>query len=277
MNRIFRMKGGLLMPSSRKGKVLFPILTACVLHLILFSPAMAAHPLITDDTGTQGTGRFLLEFNSELSRDRETMGGVTAKSRDGEAAALLSVGAAETVDLIFGLPYLWSRVKENDGTTYGEKGLSDFSMGVKWRFWEGEAFSFALKPGVTFPTGNEERGLGTGKVTGSLYFITTVEIEPWAFHLNAGYLRHENKLDEREDLWHLSLAAMVEVVKDLKLVGNVGAERTADGASSRHPAFILGGVIYSITKNLDMDFGIKAGLNDVETDYALLAGVAYRF
>jgi hypothetical protein len=45
----------------------------------------------------------------------------------------------------------------------------------------------------------------------------------------------------------------------------------------KHPAFILGGVIYSITESLDIDFGIKAGLNDVETDYAFLAGLAFRF
>lgn len=43
------------------------------------------------------------------------------------------------------------------------------------------------------------------------------------------------------------------------------------------PAFILGGLIYSISKNLDIDFGIKGGLNKPETDYAILAGIAWRF
>jgi len=31
--------------------------------------AFAAHPLITDDTGTQGKGKFQLEVNSELNYD----------------------------------------------------------------------------------------------------------------------------------------------------------------------------------------------------------------
>ena len=37
--------------------------------------AHAAHPLITDDSGTQGTGGFLFELNGEYARYEET--GVT--------------------------------------------------------------------------------------------------------------------------------------------------------------------------------------------------------
>jgi hypothetical protein len=148
---------------------------------------------------------------------------------------------------------------------------------VKWRFWETEGLSFAVKPGASFPNGDEEKGLGTGRVTGSLYFITTEVTGPWAFHFNAGYLRNENKLDEREDLWHLSLAAEVEVVKGLRLVSNIGAERNPERDSSTHPAFVLGGIIYSLLNNLDVDLGVKAGLNSTETDFAFLAGVAFRF
>ena len=67
------------------------------------------------------------------------------------------------------------------------------------------------------------------------------------------------------------------MVKDLKLVGNIGVKRNPDRDSTRHPAFILGGVIYSLTENPDIDIGVKAGLNDVETDYTFLAGLAFRF
>ena len=43
-----------------------------------------------------------------------------------------------------------------------------------------------------------------------------------------------------------------------------------------HPAFLLGGLIYSVTQNFDIDAGVKWGLNDVETDTTWLAGVALR-
>ena len=98
-----------------------------------------------------------------------------------------------------------------------------------------------------------------------------------AFHLNVGYIRNENKADERNDIWHASLAAEFEAKKDLKLVANIGVESNPDKTADTDPAFLLGGVIYSITEDFDMDFGVKAGLNEAETDYSLLAGIAFRF
>jgi hypothetical protein len=138
-------------------------------------------------------------------------------------------------------------------------------------------WSFALKPGATFPTGNEKKDLGTGRVTYSIFFITTKEIEPLAFHLNLGYMRNENKLDERKDIWHISLASELKLIKDLRLVTNIGMERNPDRTSNKHPAFILGGFIYSIFENFDIDIGIKGGLNKQETDVTILAGIAWRF
>lgn len=93
-----------------------------------------------------------------------------------------------------------------------------------------------------------------------MFFITTREVNPWALHFNAGYERNENKADERVDLWQLSTAVEVKVVKGLNLVGDIGLKRNVDKASNTYPAYILGGVIYSITKNLKVDVGVKVGL-----------------
>ena len=130
---------------------------------------------------------------------------------------------------------------------------------------------------MTFPAGKEERDLGAGKLTYSMCFITTKEIEPLVFHLNWGFVRNENKLGERKDIWHASLASEVKLIKDLRLVANIGLERNPDRTSNKHPAFVLGGFIYSIAENLDVDIGIKGGLNKPEADWAILAGVAWRF
>jgi hypothetical protein len=66
-------------------------------------------------------------------------------------------------------------------------------------------------------------------------------------------------------------------MEKLTLVGNIGIEQNTDRNVNTHPAFILGGLIYSISEKVDIDFGIKAGLNEPETDYAVLAGIAWRF
>ena len=240
--------------------------------LMLAGTGYAAHPLITDDTGTQGKGKFQLEVNGEYGRDKDE--GVTTKTT--QAASTLTYGISDPLDIILGIPYQHMK-KEDAGNKNKTDGISDVTLEMKWRFYEKDGLSFALKPGVTLPTGDNEKGLGTGKTACHLFFITTQEIKPWAFHLNLGYIRNENKNDERKNLWHASLASTVEVVKNLKIVGNIGIESDADKASNNHPAFILGGLIYSLSENLDLDLGVKGGLTKSETDYSVLAGMTFRF
>jgi len=254
-----------------------------LLTMFIYSTtAFAAHPLITDDTGTQGKGKFQVEVNSEFNYDKEKEGGVTTKETGGEIATIFSYGILENIDIVLGMPFQWFRVREDSELNSQESGISDLALEVKWRFYEKDGLSFALKPGITFPTGNEKKGLGSGRPSYGLTFITTKELGSWALHLNLGYRRNEYKLREdqesnRKDIWHISLASELEVVKNLKLVGDIGMERNSKKTSNTHPAFILGGVIYSISENLDIDFGVKAGLNKPETDFTILAGIAFKF
>lgn len=245
--------------------------------LVYQSAAFAAHPLITDDAGTQGRGKLQVELNAEFTYDKEIDLGGRTREAGGEVAAIVSYGIIDTVDIVLGVPYQWTKVKEEGVTISDEDGISDISLEGKWRFYDKNRLSFAVKPGITFPTGNEERGLGAGRATYGIFFITTKELDPLAFHLNLGYTRNENTVDERKDIWHASLASEAEIVKDLKAVGNIGIERNPDKSSSTAPAFILGGLIYSISESLDIDLGLKVGLNKPETDYSILAGVALRF
>ena len=232
----------------------------------------AAHPLITDDAGTQGKGKFQLEVNGEYSRNNED--GATENAAG--AATLLSYGLADDRDVVLGVPY--QHIRTNDsGTATVEGGVSDVSLELKWRFYQEDGLAFALKPGITLPTGDDEKGMGAGKVAYSLFFIATRELNPWAFSLNLGYRRNENTADERVDIWHASLASEAEVVKNLKAVANIGIESSPDRTSSAPPAFILGGVIYALSENVDVDFGVKSGLHTSEVDYAILAGTTLRF
>jgi hypothetical protein len=252
-----------------------------IMHAFL-TLCYAAHPLITDDTGTQGKGKFLFELNGQGSYDKmdsrdDTGTTIKTKSREQELKAALTYGVIENVDVILGLPYQWKKMEINDVTISDVSGIADMSLEVKWHFYEKDGLSVALKPGFTLPTGDKDKDLGTGRATVSLFFIATKELNPLTFHCNLGYKRNENQLEQREDIWHASLAGEYKVIQNLKLVANIGAERNTDPSSNTHPAFLLGGVIYSIRENLDFDFGVKIGLNETEKDVAFLGGIALRF
>ena len=248
-----------------------------VLFILIFTfvasgTSFATHPLVTDDAGTQGKGKFQLELVGQNSRNNED--GV--KSNATQITPILTYGIVDNVDIILGVPYQRFRTKDADDT-FSEDGFSDASLDLKWRFHENNGWGFALKPGITLPTGNEEKGFGTGRVTYRLFFITTKELKPWAFHVNLGYIRNENNTHDNKNLWHASLAAEVEVVKDLRAVANIGINRNPDVDDTVHPAFILGGLVYSLSEHLDLDVGIKGGLNRAEDDITYLAGLTWKF
>jgi len=255
---------------------------AIVIMVFMTGTAFGAHPLITDDTGTNGKGKFQVELTGEFSYDKEKTDGIKAKEKSFEAGVTVSAGILDTLDIVLGAPYQWIRAEEEGTITSDQDGIADIGMEVKWRFFEQNGFSLALKPGITIPTGDEKKGLGTGRVCYGASFIATKDIEPFSFHLNLGYTHSEFKLkadrDSNEaDIWHVSVAGTYDVIENLRLVANLGIERNPDKEDSVDPAFALIGLIYSVTPDLDIDLGFKAGLSKTETDSALMTGLTMRF
>lgn len=250
----------------------FFLISTLVTILLFAGNAYASHPLITDDTGTQGKGHVEFETGVEYGHEKES--GVTEDTT--EIVPVLAYGITDTMDIELCVPYQFTRVKEA-GMKTTEDGFSDVEIDLKWCFYEKDGLSFALRPLISFPTGDNEKGLGAGKVGYSLLLFITKEIKPLSIDVNLGYKRNENKLDEREDIWHASLSPRFEVAKGINVVADIGMETNPDKSSDTHPVFLLGGIIYSISKHLDMDIGLKGGLNKPETDYSILAGITFRY
>lgn len=245
---------------------------------LMATTAFAGPPLVTDDTGTQGKGNVQVEVGLSFIYDKDKVDELTTvKTKGGEAAVSLAVGLIHSLDIVLGVPYAWYSNKENGILVAREDGIADIALDAKWRFFEKDGWSLAIKPGISFPSGDADKELGTGRVGCSLFFIGTKEIEPVAIHANLGYLRHENKFDERKDIWHVSVAAELEVIGGLKLMANVGAERNPEPSSNNHPAFALGGISYDIMENITLDAGVKYGLTSSETNWEYLTGLTIRF
>ncbi len=239
--------------------------------------AWAALPLITDDTGTQGKGRFQIEVGGEYDHDKEMFDGATVKETDFFLGSTLTYGISEPIDVFVNVPYAWTSSKTDQEATIRVHGIADTGVGIKWRFFEKEGLSLGLKPFITLPTGNDEKSLGTGRIDGGVILILSKESGPWAIHANAGYTRNANTIQERKDLWQASAAVSYEVIKNWKLCGDVGAQTNRDKTSEVEPGYLLGGVIYAPGENLELSLGIKFGLNKSENDLAILPGWTYRF
>jgi hypothetical protein len=117
-------------------------------HMLLLAGlgqlSYAAHPLVTDDTSTQGKGRSQIEVNSDWIQFTGETGHI--------AAFTYSYGKTDALDLYGTLPVSLS----------SPSGWDDLSFGAKWRYWESAQSSLAVKCELYLPTGNELRGLGNG-------------------------------------------------------------------------------------------------------------------
>lgn len=236
------------------------------------APARGAHPLITEDTATQGRGRLQLELQAELGKDKEQ--GVETDSTD--YAAVLTYGVRDNLDVLLTLPYTRSSTRA-DGTDTTVSGGGDVGVDAKWRFFEKGDFSVALKAGVTYPSGDETQALGAGHWNYSANLVTSYANGPWGYHLHLGYARNRNELDERGHLHHASVAITHQTTAAWRLVADLSNDTTADRNFDEERAFLTLGAIYSVGEDLDLDFGMRSALSAAETDTTLLFGVALRF
>jgi hypothetical protein len=223
--------------------------------------ARAAHPLITEDTGTQGSRHWQLEVFGEEGRER------ASGARLEQYYAVFSYGIAEHADLQLGLP----RLRE------AASGWGDAALDLKWRFFEKDALSLGLRPGVTLPTGDEQSGLGAGHLGWGTLFILSYEPGPLALHSHLGYKRNRNSLGERESLTHFSVALAYKVAGSLKLVADLVRNSNPDPAASGAERYLVLGAIWSMTKDFDLDVGVKSGHGSAALDEAFLLGGTWRW
>jgi hypothetical protein len=253
-------------------------------------PIWAAHPFVTDDTGTQGKGNWQLELQGDLLRSERTAdtgsGPVEQKRKVNVFVPVLSYGVFDSLDIQLGLSYGRQRTTENGVETEDESGMSDSTLELKWRFLEAGAFSLAVKPGLLLPTGDEGKGLGTGKTSWGVALLATYEAEPWTFLGNVAYSKVRFKLpqaaaENQSDLWRVSGGLSYAVAGDVRLVGEAGLRRNESKNDPYLPdqtsQFAMIGFIYSPSKNMDFDAGFRKNLNDAEFDKAYLVGMTFRW
>jgi hypothetical protein len=240
--------------------------------LLPCAPLQAAHPLITEDTGTQGQGNFQAEFTNE----QFTIQGEGTDQKLALTRLTLSYGVVDSVDMVVSVPYLKLGAVASDGTP-GTQGMGDLGLDVKWRFYEQGNLSVALKSGLTFPTGDDVLNLGAGRQTWSAYVVSSYALEQWAFHLHLGYLHFSNDFNDKVNIWHASAAVVRKLNDELRFVLDSGVDTNPDPVAIHSIVFVIAGLVYSPHPNIDLDLGYKIESSDSARANALLTGIALRW
>jgi hypothetical protein len=236
-----------------------------VLSVSMMKYSGAAHPLVTDDTGNQGTGKSQIEINTDRA---ESFDG----SRHRVAAFTYTYGVKDALDVFGTLP----------ATLTSSSGINDASFGFKWRLWQHGHTSMAIKPEVALPTGNANKELGNGRAGAAFTLLASHDAAPWSFHGNAGVSAHRYKIASAREsrhryIWRASMAAAYAFSPHWTLIADTGVARRIEAATSVNPAFFLLGMIYSPRDDVQIDVGVKAGLNEAEVRRQFGAGITLRF
>lgn len=239
--------------------------SACLLTLA--SLASAHQPLITDDTGTQGSGGNQLEFS--YNHDREEQAG--AKTRTRTVPLVFTRGLGDTLDFF---------VQANEG------GSGNPSFGLKWRFHESEdgQTSLGVKPEVRHPLNPRgEPSPAEERKTYGLTAILTQAVAFGAIHANLyfGQDRFRDPINfPRINKTRLSVAPVWDVNESLKLALDLGIEHTTSAGARIDSELAELGLIYAPDKDLDIAAGIVrtvTGQHPHTTITAATIGLTWRF
>lgn len=220
-------------------------------------PAFAAHPLLTEDTGTQGAGRYELELGF-------------AQARNGDTKALefgpqLSYGALDNLDLIARPTWLYAR---GSGTT---QGFGDTGLDFKWRMPSQSQLTFGVRAGVNLPTGDDDKGLGNGKASPHATLIATYAAAVWLLSLNADYV-YDALVGDRRNLWGASAAAVYSANAVWKFSAELGSATNPVMSQTSWLTVARFGAIATVAEGLALDAGYQIRLTRAAPVQVILAG-----
>ena len=256
--------------------------SAMLLCIVLSAPVavLAMHPLITDDTGTQGKGTVLVESSINYLKDNEF--------RSTAVPLAITAGINDTMDAGVELPYLLLRPSAVTGQP--QSGFSDVNFKFKHRFYErakkdGEhdhsEQSLAYQVAYSQPTGREDLGLGAGTARMSARLLGTAERESMELNANIGYDSSGKALRRGNFAFDyavsLSVAVKYERPKPWEPVAELTVIRVKGADGYDRLVSLLAGVIYEPSDRYYIDAGVRVGLTERSEDYVLLAGFGYKF
>ena len=175
--------------------------------------AQGGPPLLTDDPGTPGDGRW--EVNLALTVEK------SRNARIFEAPLLdLNYGVGERIQLKAELPWLVGH--ENGGDT--QSALGRGLLGAKLRFLDQEpsGVDVSVYPQVEFGTSAHARraGLADSDVTLLLPVEVGRDFGPLSVNVEAGYLG----VEAGEDAWVWGVALGRQVAESVELLGEIHGE-----------------------------------------------------
>lgn len=227
--------------------------------------AFAAHPLQTEDTGTQGAGNVEIENGFARARfDSTTLATYQPQ---------VSMGVAPTLDAIVQPSLVWLHAPAQPAVS----GAGDTNIDGKWRFWGSDPWSLAIRAGAQAPTSRKGLGLPHGQWAQHALLVATWDDAPTTVHANLGLTRVPRAAGTRASVAHVSAAVMQALNERVILTVDGGFDQDPDPHRRAWPGSLLAGAIWTARPGLDLDAGWRRSVDARSVNRQWMAGLTYRF
>ncbi len=173
--------------------------------------------MLTEDTGTQGAGKFELELGFAQARD----GGMRALEFGPQLSygALDNPGPDRAPDVALPCAAAQPAARRRDSAIRG----STSSGGSRRR----GSLTFGVRAGVDLPTGNADKSLGNGKASPHANPDLDVVDGHWMLAANVDYV-YDPLIGDRRDLWGASAVAAYSPNDVWRFTAEVGTAMNPD-------------------------------------------------
>lgn len=240
------------------------VLFASVIVWLGASDALPCRPMATEDCGTTPAGKPSVECGLGCCN-------IGASNTSSTFCGVLTYGLTANWDIGIEIPYAYNEASNGPG---------DMVLKSKYLVMKESASrpAFLLKPTLKLPSGNEDKGLGSGKPDAGLLAVFTKGFGAVTGHFNAGYYASDLTKDEawKGNSGILAAGVLIPLDKKFTLATELIYEPTFNSDASDNSFDNLTGIIWAVNERTAYDFGFRFDLEDT-AEYQLIAGVSIGF
>ncbi len=250
---------------------LFPLVVflanSIVAGLLLFlvlrpGDSWAGPPFRTDDPEPVDFKHGELYLAAQYEEDREATSGTAPHVE-------FNYGIMPDIMVHLIAPYAFNNPK-GESTT---RGYGDTEVGIKYRFVNDEDTHFMVGtfPIVELPTGDSDKGLGTGHITYFLPLWIQKSWGPWQSYGGGGFWRNPGA--GNKDYWFLGWQAQREISETLTVGAELFSQTKTTEEGQTRTGYALGAIL-NITE--DHHLLLSAG-SDIHGNNRFSAYLAYQY
>lgn len=256
-----------IMDKGRKWRLIALLLFT--IHYALLTQTHAARPLVTEDAVVAGKGVTQLEMGVDYTK---------AGDREEGTTLLLSPinGITEDTEFSLNIPYIIAEPYDPAKVD----GWGDTSFIMKHLLVaEGEATpAFLIGMALKLPTGDQDKGLGTGETNLGFLGALTKNFNPATIHLNIGYtfVGNQNKSRDNNEV-NYGIAGEYAIGNKFRVVGELYGLYHPDYKAAEIERRVLLGLTYRSDDTFTFDLAAKRGFEGTGDEYGFIGGLTITF